>query len=154
MGGTFACWTGTLVAYAKPGQKLGESIRFSDPLDGKAYVFPVPGPYRQEKDAILVVEHPNYILAPERGRFLVEASNVECILRFPRRDGWYLAEGKHEIPSGKESGPSDPCARQLWRAESMVGPIPRFISFDWNYKRSIMLNFGFFPHFAAVAEAP
>lgn len=121
----FACWTGTMAGYSKPEAKLGKFIEYTDSEDGQKYVFPVPEQYRGEKNAILVAEHPNYTLVPDGKNLVVEASEVDCIMQFPKEDGWYLGDSAHDIPSGKKVDSPDEKSRYLWRVENRVGPVLR-----------------------------
>lgn len=98
-----ACWTGTMGAYTEPGKKLGKILRYTDPKDGQKYVFPVPEIHRDEKDAILVVEHPNYSLEKDGKDFVVRVPNSEdisLVINFPSEDGIYQQDSKHGIPQG------------------------------------------------------
>jgi hypothetical protein len=119
------CWTGTMTAYARPGEKLGSSIEYTDPRNGQKYVFPVPVEYQNERDAILVSEYPNWTLVPRGNAVLVHASEVDCIMRFPQEDGWHKGDPRHDIPSGDRMDDSDgissAAARYLWRVPTRVG---------------------------------
>lgn len=127
-----ACWAGTMTGYAKPGQKLGSFIEYAD-AKGQRYVFPVPEEYRNEKDAILVSEHPDYALIPDGGRLVVEASKVGCVTRFPEKNGYYLVDPEHLIPTGREVASLERGAYFLSRVKHRVGPV----------RRGDMINFPF-----------
>jgi len=119
----FACWTGTMTGYQKPGKKLGKFIKYIDPEDGQKYVFPVPEQYRSEKNMILVAEHPNFSLVQDGKNLVVEATDVAGLTHFPKEDGWYLGDEEFDIPCGKAVSSSK--ARYLWRIDSRVGPVAR-----------------------------
>ncbi len=119
----FACWSGTMTGYKEPGKKLGKFIEYTDLGDGQKYVFPVPEQYKNEKNMILVVEHPNFSLVQDGKNLVVEASEVVGLTHFPEEDGWYLGDEEFDIPTGKEVSSSEEKARYLWRIDSRVGPV-------------------------------
>lgn len=121
----FASWTGTLVAYTKPGKKLGNVIEYNNEEECQRYVFPVPVIYRQEKDMVLVAEHPNFSLVRDGKDLVVISSEVAGIAQFPEESGWYPAENEYEIPFGEPCDPSAPHARYLWRVDNMVSSAGR-----------------------------
>ncbi len=121
----FSCWTGTMTGYTEPGKKLGKFIEYTDSRDGQKYVFPVPEQYRNEKNMILVVEHPNFTLVQDGKNLVVEAPDVVGLTHFPKEDGWYLGDEQFDIPTGKEVSRLDEKARYLWRVDSRVGPVAR-----------------------------
>ncbi len=126
------CWTGTMTAYVKPDEKLGKTIEYVDPKTGNRYVFPVPEEHQGKKNAILVAEHPDYILEIDGKNRVVRAAQVDLVERFPASDGSYLGDAKHDIPQGEQvnSASDEPRrlwstdndeARRLWRIEKRVG---------------------------------
>ncbi len=121
------CWTGTMTAYAKPGERLGRFIVATE--GSQRYIFPVPEQYRNERDAILVVEHPNFRLVRDGDDSMVvvaDSSKVECITNFPRENGRYLGDEKHDISSGEEVSRGTENARYLWRSnDARVVPVLR-----------------------------
>ncbi len=121
----FACWSGTMTGYSKPEAKLGKFIEYTNPEDGQKYVFPVPEEYGGEKNAILVAEHPNYTLVPDGKNLVVQASEVDCIVQFPKNDGFYVGDSVHDIPTGEEVFSADQRYRYLFRVERRVGPVRR-----------------------------
>ena len=56
------CWTGTMIAYDKPDQKLGKTIEYLDSKTKIRYVFPVPEEHQRKKNVLLVAEHPGFTL--------------------------------------------------------------------------------------------
>ena len=127
------CLTGTLVAYASPGSRLGETVECSDRED-TLWVFPVPKEHQGKKDAILVAEHPNYRLEREinrepgdrhRYRMIVQDAQVDLIDRFPDKDGWYFADPKHGIPFGDLVDERESDARYLMRRDFRVASVKR-----------------------------
>ncbi len=153
----FACLTGTMTGYKEPGKKLGKFIKYTDTGDGQKYVFPVPEQYRNEKNMILVVEHPNFSLVQDGKNLVVEASDVVGLAQFPgESDCWYFGDGQFDIPIGKEVSSSYRKARYLWRSDSRVGPVVRdgddfHGRFSWHH---IYLNSGIWRRFGAVVEYP
>jgi hypothetical protein len=129
----FACWSGTMTAYAKPGEKLGKTVEYVDSETGHHWVFPVPQEHQGKADAILVAEHPDYNLEIDGKTRIVRAAQVDLIERFPAKDGWYLGDAKHDIPIGELVNGSDE-ARYLYRIDSRVGPVARAYNYD-NYNR-------------------
>lgn len=151
----FACWTGTMTGYTKPGEKLGKFIEYTDPEDGQKYIFPVPEQYRSEKNMILVAEHPKFTLVNDGKNLVVEASDVAGLANFPKEDGWYPDGEEYDIPCGKECSSDDFRARYLLRAERRVGPVARS---DYNhgsdYGRGTDLDDGSSGRFGVIVESP
>jgi len=98
----FRLWTGTMTGYAEPEKKLGQAIEYLDERMGRRIVFPVPPEYQNEKNAILVAEHPDYALESEGSNIVVNAKKVGIIEAFPAKDGHYAVDAEHGIPCGKE----------------------------------------------------
>jgi len=98
----FRLWTGTMTGYAEPEKKLGQAIEYLDERMGRRIVFPVPPEYQNEKNAILVAEHPVYTLESEGTNIVVNAKNVGIVLAFPAKDGHYAVDPEHGIPCGNE----------------------------------------------------
>ncbi len=123
------CWTGTVAAYKEPGKKLNKYVEYFDFEGCYKWVFAVPKEYQNEKNAILVAEHPNYTLEMDdkKKRIIVQAAEVDMIERFPSKNGWYMGDEKHDIPAGDESSPTLFDARRLYRTAGLVGPINRTV---------------------------
>ncbi|MFH2105942.1 MAG: hypothetical protein ABII22_01670 [Candidatus Micrarchaeota archaeon] len=75
-------WTGTMVAFVEPGKTFGEvaevssdpfgkMIRCTNQSNGTTWEFFLPPRYKNAKDAILVLEHPNYELAMQGNRRII-----------------------------------------------------------------------------------
>ncbi|MDO8554280.1 MAG: hypothetical protein Q7S22_05710 [Candidatus Micrarchaeota archaeon] len=120
----FRCWSATMIAHAKPGKKLGKQIECIDSKTKIKWVFTVPDVYRNERNAILVAEHPDYTLEIDGNNRIVHASAVDIVSAFPIRDGWYLADPIHGIPTGEQVAFSEQ-ARHLSRIDKKVGPVAR-----------------------------
>ena len=120
----FGCWTGTMTAYIGPGERFGRSVECVDPGSGLRWIFPVPEEHRDKKDAILVAEHPDYFLEKKGDTRIIRAAHVGLIERFPAKEGWYLGDGQHDIPTGEPIGFNDK-ARHLSRTDIRVGAIMR-----------------------------
>jgi hypothetical protein len=119
----FPCWSGTLVAYARPGAEFGGTIiygapdiRYNDPGRGIKYILSVPQEYQKVKNGILIAEHPGYVLAPDGpNSFVVNATKVDLLEKFPAKNGWYLPDDVHGIPCGSEVDEKTPGARNIHR---------------------------------------
>lgn len=135
----FAAWTGTMTAYVKPGQKLGEKIEYVDPGTGHRWVFAVPSEHRDKSDAILVAEYPDYQLEVTGKDRIVHAARVDLIEGFPASGGRYLTDSVHGIPTTQE-GDSAMGERYLWRIASRVGPVWR--GFFFGVRRDVGLGEG------------
>ncbi len=132
IGGVSGSWSGTMVAYAKPGEKLGKAVEYVDPITGCIFIFPVPEAYQDKKDAIIVAEHPDYNLELKGMTRIVRAAHVELIENFPAEEGWYRGDPKHDIPFGDQLDiptrtevEASPDIRKLCRIEdtTFVGPV-------------------------------
>jgi hypothetical protein len=120
-----ACWTGTMTAYKKPGEKLGKTVEYVDSKTGDRWIFPVPQEHQDKTDAILVAEHPDYTLEIDGKTKIVRAAQVDLIEKFPVENGFYLRDTKHDIPTGDEVFQRDDVTPYLWRTDSRVGPVAR-----------------------------
>ena len=136
---TFAYWSGTLAAYAKPGEKFGKFIFYTDPQTSKVWAFPT-GQYEGATNSILVVEHPNYVIRMKDNYMLVVPHNpasVGIVENFPEKDGWHDAWDKNILhyPADKnyfdypcpaaprEAAGSPSYQTYLYRIEARVGPV-------------------------------
>ena len=137
----FACWTGTMTAYTKPGERLGKQVEYVDSKTGYRWVFAVPEAHRDKKDAILVAEHPGYNLEVDGNNRVIhtDAANVGLVEKFPAFDGWYLGDPKYDIPNGDQVSFSDK-ARHLWRTDQRVGPVRRGSFFGYDGRLGVGLN--------------
>lgn len=115
----------------KGGKKLGSEIVYKDPKSAQRYVFPVPEAFRKERNAMVLVEHPNYETARD-GKDLVVAvwreADVELIKHFPPVNGRCFLDKVHGIPQERKGGFSyqDPIkTRLIWREDVHVGPLVR-----------------------------
>ncbi|MBU0591261.1 hypothetical protein KKF81_07355 [Candidatus Micrarchaeota archaeon] len=140
-----SCWSGTMVAYDKPGKALGDTIEFHN--GSVNFVFPVPRKHVGRKDVLLAVDHPNFKLIESGTDRIVKASRIDVIDEFPTSEqGWYLGDQKHDLPHGNEVDPDDPNARFLWREDKIVtlafrddtGWDGEYTDNDW---RHVLLNF-------------
>ncbi|MBI4360706.1 hypothetical protein HY572_02955 [Candidatus Micrarchaeota archaeon] len=166
----FPVWTGTLVAYVKPGKSFveankkegGRFVAFKDPETGTTYKFPVPEAFRNERNAVLVLEHgfdeqgkPFFAMASGRGNTVYVAvsdeTNVKCVYDFPSlgldnpgknvppENRWFLPDARFGIPQGQRVDLEDDDARELFRSESGIHLIAR----DRGEKaRDVMCSFG------------
>lgn len=145
----FPCGSGTMTAFVEPGKSFKEQgvwsktfgaylLTYTDPRTGSRWFFPVPREYEDEKNAILVAEHPDYVLELDRLKqsrtvHLVDARLVDLLRSFPAQDGWYLGDPKHDIPIGrqleqlKNSGNYPERARYLMRTAKKIGTSTRYL---------------------------
>jgi hypothetical protein len=117
----FTCWSGTMAAYDKPGQKLGKMIEYTDPLTRKKYIFPVPEEHQGKKNVILVAEHPDFTLERDGKTSIVQAKKVGIVEEFPVSNNYYLADPKYGIPTGEKVDYFNPEGRLLARVRKWVG---------------------------------
>lgn len=104
----FACWSGTMAGFVEPDTPFCESkyykdgaIVYRDNDTGEFFAFPVPEGRENEQNTILLAEHPYFDLVKDGNTRVVEASNVEGLPNFGRKDGWYHTDGKFDIPAGE-----------------------------------------------------
>jgi hypothetical protein len=125
----FPCWTGTMTAYAEPGKAFNKSKIFSkelnalvyaDPGSNERWIFPI-GHYGNEKNAVLVSEHPDYSLDVDKKEILVRPSVVGIVQNFPEGNWCFSRNGQYCIPTTKASG----LTMRLERSDCRVGPIVR-----------------------------
>ncbi len=133
----FPCWTGTMTAYVEPGKKLGTQVEYVDPNTSYRWVFPVPEAHQDRRNAILVVEHPDYNLEVDGRNRVVHASTVDLVSKFPKEGGWYLADPEHGIPTGKRVNSDQ--SGSLARIVKRVGPVARgYIAYN---EQAIFLSY-------------
>ncbi|MFN7991324.1 MAG: hypothetical protein U0R44_04165 [Candidatus Micrarchaeia archaeon] len=121
---SFPCWTGTMAGYTAPGKKLGRAIESSDPGSGVRYVFPVPDYLRNERDVVLVAEHPDFHIEADGRNRVVITENPGWVEDFPEEKGWYKADLRHGIPFGNPIR-EDYAQAYLNREESSVSLVWR-----------------------------
>lgn len=125
---TSACWTGTFVAYEKPGKAFEESVVYTNPSTNQRYVFPVPKEYRGLKNAILILEHPGFTLETDgKDRIVVPSKtrSLGVLEHFPEKEGRYLKDEKYALPVGRKAERSNQDSRYLWRCDSRIGSVLR-----------------------------
>jgi hypothetical protein len=149
------CWSGTMTGYVEPGRTFREggeelhsisgdyrfAIIYADNQTGIRHIFPIPREYEEEKDAILVTEHPNFIVKEGNDR-IVQTALVDVVRGFPVFDGWHLGDPKYDIPSGSVVERSDLAARYLFRIAKRVGPVARGFCYYGGYWRGVGLGSG------------
>jgi len=119
-------WTGTMTAFAEPGEKLGNTVEHKD--RGITWVFPVPVKFQDERDACLVVEHPHFTVKADgntRTVIVDDERSVRIVQNLPAKNGWYKTDAGTGIPSGAKIDSESKDARYLYRADKRVGPIAR-----------------------------
>lgn len=143
----YAIWTGTLIAYKKPGDDLGGEITCVDSDTTEKYVISVPLQFQNEKDCALVVPHfiledgtPNIKYHAMQGNAghidyqikITDESSIQLISDFPAKNGWYLPEASCGIPVGSGADSGNDAARYLYRATSSdyVGLVARGVDDD------------------------
>jgi hypothetical protein len=122
----FACWGGTMAAYERPGQRLGEEIEYKDPSTAISYIFPVPPEHQGKLNLLLVAEHPNFVIESDGKWRIVRATEVDAVADFPMTTGtWHIGDPKYDIPSGKIADGRNCNARYLKRIGKWVGLVAR-----------------------------
>ncbi len=161
----FPCWTGTMTAYVESGKAFNKSKMFSqesnaivytDPETKERWIFPV-GNYGNEKNAILVSEHPDYTIEVNGKEILVKPNVIDIVLEFPEKDGWYLIDSKHGIPFGNIVDSSNPESRHLWRVDDSgrVGPVARgYIGLSYDGRWSVSFDCRPSDAFGVAVEIP
>lgn len=152
----FTCWTGTMTAYDMPGQKLGEIIEYLDSDTGVRYVFPVPKEQQGKKNIILVAQHPNVSLVRDGNGWIVQATKVDAVEKFPTsKEGWFLGDPIYDIPQGEAAVHGNQDARYLWRIGKRVGLVARTLSYISDYDgRSVDISQRPSRGLGVAAEAP
>lgn len=141
--GTYPIWTGTMVAYEKPGVAFKDKIVCTDSETSIAYVFEVPFQFKGKTNCILCIDHgflddgkqifEHVKLTTPQGDppgvliKVADLSLVKCIENYNKADGWYVPEKEFGIPVGSKSKDSVPDARYSWRINdgSYVGLVAR-----------------------------
>lgn len=138
---TYAIWTGTLIAYRKPGEKLGSEIICTDSQTNEVYTLAVPARFQKEKDCALVVPHgyledgtPNITYQASGNKYTIKVADeslIQLIKEFPTTNGWYLTEPLFGIPAGTGAISGNDAARYLYRSTSeYLGLVARGVDFD------------------------
>ncbi len=148
----FPCWSGTMTGYVKQGQTLLEgseriekldshAIVYIDPETKNRWIFPIPEEYLNEKNAVLVAEHPDYTLEADGTDRIVKATKVDLVKDFATKErGWYLGDPKHNLPFG---GPviQDDATTEFYRVDKRVGPVVCYYEYvDFDFKCDSFLN--------------
>jgi hypothetical protein len=112
------CWTSTIVAYAPPGQPLGEIIRN---LKGRIrWSLEVPAEYRDARDVALIAEQPDYTIFCKDDGWAVQSARF-TIHPLPDRPNWFRFE--QGMPCSSAVHEDSPEAIWLSRGDSYVGPV-------------------------------
>ena len=153
----FPCWSGTMTGHESPGKALGETIEYTDYQAGITYVFPVPQAHRGKENAILVAEHPHFILKAEGDNLIVLAAEVGIVRAFPGSDGWYIGDPIYDIPRGELIGDARDGARRLWRGlGKRVGLVARDYApgnSNRKYRQMVLLDYPPSERLGVVVEA-
>lgn len=147
----FRGWSGTIAAYNKPGQKLGRAIEYIDPNTKYRWILDVPQEYRKMKDAVLVIEHPDYFLEKGGKNFIFHANPIDVVKGFPVSNGWYIPEIVHGIPTGAGVISGTRGARYLWRDAKRVGPAIRAY-YGFTLNRAVDLDSPPSNHYGMIVE--
>jgi len=128
-------WTGTLFAYEKRGGEIGKEIVYEDGRTKVRYIFPVPSEHQGKRDAVLVAEHPDFILAADGNDRVVQASKVGIVEGFPGRERynvpcWFVGDPIYEIPQGEDNyiRSWEPNRYLRRRDGAMVGLVSRYFN--------------------------
>ncbi|MFA5929298.1 MAG: hypothetical protein WC861_00275 [Candidatus Micrarchaeia archaeon] len=122
---------GTLVAFREGGAKLGDLVEYKDSRTEISYRLEVPIDYRNEKDAILAVNHGfladgrELIIPRKKGSTItydiVDKGSIRLFRHFPAGNGYYHAGNDFGIPLGEEISLPGNDVRVLDRLPKYVG---------------------------------
>jgi hypothetical protein len=154
----YPVWTGTLVAYGKPGEKLNRFIQYTDQKTNITYTFEVPSKLIGAKGIALAINHMidlqgnplfEHVNKGEKNVLVKinDESKIQVVDNFPRDNGWYLTE-LNGIPTGNkvsdgsnfdDTTGSNPDARFLLRNDNTtyVGLAARLYDFGGNVRRIV-----------------
>ena len=149
---TLPCWTGTMTGYVIPGKTFregGEELRsigkdyryaiiYTEDKTGIRHILPIPREYEDEKDSILVTEHPNFWIVNDGKDRIVVSAYVDIVRGFPATNDWYLGDS-YDIPCGNVTESSNQAARYLHRIAKRVGPVARFYDYVVGDRRDVDL---------------
>lgn len=143
LSGALICHTGTHTCYVKPDTTFERAaivvteleevagtryfIRYTDPQSRKHWLFPIPPDYLGKKDSILVTEHPDYAFILDRKTIITVPAGislrdaVDLVEKFPRKNGHYPVDSKHNIPISLGGDQTF----FLGRIDERVGPVDR-----------------------------
>ena len=134
---TCPIWTGTLVAYEKPGIEFGDMLTYTDSETKISYTFQVPKQYQGKTNCILAIDHgfladgtPVFEHVQSGGNILIKVADeslIKLIKNYNQADGWYLPEKDFGIPLGRTVDSKDPNARYSYRLNdsTYVGLVAR-----------------------------
>jgi len=153
-----AIWTGTLVIHGRPGEKLGKAVKTKS-RDGLSWVFEVPPNFRSLKDAALVIEHPDYVLAEIGFRVTVRVPDlrkIRMVKDFPRQFGIYETDKEAGIPHGRALASNTETSRYFDRgSEPSIGVVERNSTtcvLPDEYERGVCLTTDTSMRFTVLAE--
>lgn|GEM_PF-5536102 len=124
--------TGTLTAHQAYGEELGKAVEYENGY-GIIYVFPVPAGHEKDKNALLVVEHPDYTFrAGGQDRFVVVAKDVDVLQGLPEGygGGMFIPDPVHGIPIGERYAetPAMPSMRNMFKSQhAHIGLVVRTV---------------------------
>ena len=151
----FSCWSGTMAAYDKPGQRIGKTIEYTDSETGMRFIFPVPPEHQGKRNIVLIAEHPDAVLVKDGRDRVVQAAYVDAVGMFPSsHEGWFTGDPKYDIPQGCVADCRNPDARYLSRIEKRVGLVARSSWSDDNDGRLIYLGDRPSSSLGAAVEVP
>ena len=141
-----------MTAYVKPGQAFREggervekldshAIVYIDPETKYRWIFPIPEEYLDEKDAVLVAEHPDYTLEIDGKDRVVKATKVDMVGDFAAKErGWYVGDPKYNLPSGVPVTKDD-ATTEFYRIGKRVGPVSCYYEYvDFDFRCDSFLN--------------
>jgi hypothetical protein len=105
----YPAWSGTFIAYERPGVAFGKTVSFRD------LVVAVPKQFQGKVNCALVCNHPDFTLKDNK---ITLGKTARC-LPFPVGDGWYLPDKDFGIPCLEKSNSLNSAARYLWRYTSL-----------------------------------
>jgi len=148
------CWTGTMVAFKKPGEKLGKAVEYMNEKNGLRWVFPVPEGWKYVTDAILIVVHPDFCLEVDGRNRVVHAERPAILRGFPAENGRYLIESEFGITVGNMVTSCHTMERRLFRSPNdYVGLIARGFYVNLDGRGDICLGGGSETGLGVIVEA-
>jgi hypothetical protein len=111
------CWTGTIVAYAPPGQPLGAVIQHLN--ERIRWSMEIPAEYRDKRDVALITELPDYTIFCSDNQRIVQSA-LFMVHPIPDRSNFFRFE--QGMPCGPALGGDSPDAMWFSRGGSYVGP--------------------------------
>ncbi len=142
--------TGAIIAYGRPGARLGKEIVYRDP-DGAELILPTREYAGESMLALVALEVTARDLRREGKGAVLDVGRLIPVTDFPAESGWHLPHQATTVPHGREArGPS---SRFLSRTKApYVGPISRGLAFDGSSRDFVLADFGAYYKLGIVVE--